>query len=340
MTQEIFVPSFGESIREARIGTLHVSNGQFVKEGQDILDLETDKLNQTIQAPCSGVISWQVSLHQTVAVGQTLASITEEPETIVSIFTATEEPEKQPQKIEPKAIPQEKKGAVKPLSPLRKKIAERLHKAKTEMVMLTTFQEVDLHRVIEIRNEYKDEFFQKFQVKLGYMSFFVSAVVRGLQEFPIMNSSIDEHSNVITSDHFDIGVAVSTEKGVIVPILRDAQKLSYSEIETIIEAMAKKARSGTLEAHDIQGGTFTITNGGIFGSLFSTPIINPPQSAILGMHTIQKRAVVVDDQIVIRPMMYLALTYDHRLIDGKEAVGFLSTLKKELEEPDRLLIRI
>lgn len=337
MIQEIFVPSFGESIREARVGILHVSNGQFVKEGQDILDLETDKLNQTMQAPCSGVISWKVSLHQTVTVGQPLASITEE--TIASIFTATEEPEKQPKKIQPAVIPQEKKGEVKPLSPLRKKIGERLHKAKTEMVMLTTFQEVDLHRVIEIRNEYKDEFFQKFHVKLGYMSFFVSAAVRALQEFPIINSSID-NGNVITSDHFDIGVAVSTEKGVIVPILRDAQKLSYAEIETIIETMAQKARSGTLEPHDIQGGTFTITNGGIFGSLFSTPIINPPQSAILGMHTIQKRAVVVDDQIVIRPMMYLALTYDHRLIDGKEAVGFLSTLKKELEEPDRLLIRV
>ncbi len=224
-----------------------------------------------------------------------------------------------------------------PMSRLRQRIAERLKNAQNTAAMITTFNEVDMSSISQLRSLYKDSFEKKHGVKLGFMSFFVKACVQGLQEQPIINSCIDG-SDIITKTYFDIGIAVSTTSGLVVPIIRNADSLSLAEIEKTIGGLGKKGRDGKLTMDEMTGGTFTITNGGVFGSLLSTPIINPPQSAILGMHKIQDRAVVINGQIVIRPMMYLALSYDHRLIDGKEAVTFLVTVKECLENPGRFLL--
>jgi 2-oxoglutarate dehydrogenase E2 component (dihydrolipoamide succinyltransferase) len=222
---------------------------------------------------------------------------------------------------------------------IRQRIAERLVAAQQAAAILTTFNEADLSAVMALRAKYKEEFQKKYGVGLGFMGFFVRACVAALRAFPLVNSHI-EGSDIVTPDYCDIGVAVSTEKGLVVPVLRDAQRMGLAEIERGIADLAEKARAGKITVADLQGGTFTITNGGVFGSLLSTPIINPPQSAILGMHAIQKRPVVVDDQVVVRPMMYLALSYDHRLIDGREAVSFLVLVKKAVENPERLLLEV
>lgn len=226
-----------------------------------------------------------------------------------------------------------------PMTRLRAKIAERLLSAQQNAAILTTFNEVNMAPVIALRNNYKDEFMEKYGVRLGYMSFFVNAVVAALKQFPMVNASIDGN-DIVYHGYFDIGIAVSTERGLVVPVLRDADTLSVAEIEQKIVAFSKSAREGKLSIEDITGGTFTITNGGVFGSLMATPIINPPQSAILGMHKIEERPVVENKQIVIRPMMYLALSYDHRLIDGAESVQFLVMVKEMLEDPARLILSI
>lgn len=225
----------------------------------------------------------------------------------------------------------------KKMSTLRKVIATRLVEAKNTTAMLTTFNEVDMSAVMEIRSKEKESFVKKHGVKLGFMSFFVKAAVAALKEIPEVNASIDG-DEIITYNTYDIGVAVSTSKGLMVPVVRNCDALNFGGVEKAIEAYSKKARDGSMSIDDLRGGSFTITNGGVFGSLLSTPILNPPQSAILGMHSIVKRAVVVGDQIVIRPMMYLALSYDHRIVDGKEAVLFLVHIKQSLEEPSRLLL--
>jgi 2-oxoglutarate dehydrogenase E2 component (dihydrolipoamide succinyltransferase) len=222
---------------------------------------------------------------------------------------------------------------------IRQKIAARLVEAQHTAAILTTFNEADLSRVIELRARYKETFQKKHGVGLGFMSFFVKASIEALRAFPTVNGRIEGNEIVIPS-YFDIGVAVSTERGLMVPVIRDADLLSFAGIEKTIGEFARKARENAISVDDLQGGTFTITNGGIFGSLLSTPILNPPQSAILGMHAIQKRPVVVDDQVVARPMMYLALSYDHRLIDGREAVSFLVRIKECVENPERLLLEV
>jgi 2-oxoglutarate dehydrogenase E2 component (dihydrolipoamide succinyltransferase) len=204
---------------------------------------------------------------------------------------------------------------------------------------LTTFNEADLSAVISLRNRHKEAFQKKHGVNLGFMSFFVKAAIEALRAFPVVNAWIDG-SDVIFHHYYDIGVAVSTEKGLMVPVLRGAEQMSFADIEKRIAELAQKAREGKITVDDLQGGTFTITNGGIFGSLLSTPILNPPQSAILGMHAIQQRPVAVNDQVVIRPMMYLALSYDHRLIDGRDAVQFLVRIKECIESPERMLLEI
>ena len=223
------------------------------------------------------------------------------------------------------------------LSMLRRKVAERLVEAKNETAMLTTFNEVDMDEVFKIRNKFKDDFQKKHNVKLGFMSFFTKAVVRALKLFPDVNSMMDgDHK--ISYDYCDISVAVSGPKGLMVPVVRNAELLSFSGIEKEISHLAIKAREGKITVDDMTGGTFTISNGGVFGSMLSTPIINPPQSGILGMHNIIKRPVVIDDKVVVRPMMYLALSYDHRIIDGRESVGFLVAIKEALESPEELLM--
>jgi len=226
-----------------------------------------------------------------------------------------------------------------PMTRMRTRIAERLVDAQATAAMLTSFNEVDLGAVMDIRKRYRDSFEKKHGVRIGFMSFFAKAAIEALRKFPVVNASI-EGSDIIYHDYFDLGIAVSTDRGLMVPVLRDADLMSFADIERTIGDFAAKARDGKIGVDDLTGGTFTITNGGVFGSLMSTPIINPPQSAILGMHKIQDRPMVVNGEIRIRPMMYIALTYDHRIIDGREAVQFLVSIKESLEDPARLLIQL
>lgn len=237
----------------------------------------------------------------------------------------------------PAAAPGESRR--EPMSRLRSRVAERLVAAQHTAAMLTTFNEVNMQPVNELRQRFKAEFEVKHGVKLGYMSFFVRAVCQAMQQFPVVNAAIDG-SDIVWHGDVDIGIAISSPRGLVVPILRRAQTLSSAEIESAIADFARRARDAKLTLEDLSGGTFSITNGGVFGSLLSTPILNPPQSAILGMHTIQERPVAENGQVVIRPMMYLALTYDHRLIDGRDAVQFLVAVKAALEAPERLLEEI
>ena len=225
------------------------------------------------------------------------------------------------------------------MSGLRQRIAQRLVQAQQTAAILTTFNEADMSRVQDLRARYKELFRTRHGVGLGFMSFFVKAVIEALGNYPTVNGRIDGN-DIVYHNFYDIGVAVSTDRGLMVPVLRNADAMSFAEIEKAIAAYAEKARKGTITVDDLQGGTFTITNGGTFGSLLSTPILNPPQSAILGMHAIKKRPVVVDDQIVVRPMMYLAFSYDHRIIDGREAVSFLVRIKECIEDPERLLLAL
>jgi len=222
---------------------------------------------------------------------------------------------------------------------LRKRIAERLKEAQNTAAMLTTFNEVDMTEVIAARARFRDAFEKKHRVKLGFMSFFVKAAIVALREIPSVNAAIDG-DDLVYKNHYDIGVAVGTPKGLVVPVVRDADRLSFAELESTIAELGLRARDGKLGVDDLVGGTFTISNGGVYGSLMSTPILNPPQSGILGMHKIQKRPMAVGDEVQVRPMMYLALSYDHRVIDGREAVTFLVRIKECIEDPQRILLDI
>ena len=373
MATEIKVPTLGESITSGIIAAWHVKEGDYVEKDQVIYELETDKITSEGLAEVSGVISLKVEEGDEVDIGQTVAKIDEstrasekedapaEPEPAIGL----EETEQDPEAKTPVPVcgkPSSKPGtATKPksaaparsqpvldnygrttrkrLSPLRKKIAERLVNAQQETAMLTTFNEVDLSAIKALRAKHQESFTGVHGVKLGFMSFFVKAAVRALQQTPAINAMIDGEE-IVENHYYDIGIAVSTEKGLIVPVVRDCESLSLANIEKEIRNYAEKARAGKIAFEEIQGGVFTITNGGVFGSLLSTPILNFPQSAILGMHTIQDRPVAVDGQVVIRPMMYLALSYDHRIIDGKEAVTFLIKMKEILENPLHLLLEL
>lgn len=226
-----------------------------------------------------------------------------------------------------------------PMTRLRSVIAKRMVEAQHTAAMLTTFNEVDLSEVMSLRKRYKEKFEKEHGTKLGFMSFFSKAAVEALKKFPVINASV-EGDDIVYHDYFDIGIAVSSERGLMVPVVRDVDRLSFADVEKAIAELGRKAREGTISMDDLTGGTFTITNGGVFGSLLSTPILNPPQSAILGMHTIQERPMVVDGAVLPRPMMYIALTYDHRIIDGREAVQFLVSIKQSLEDPGRLLLQL
>ncbi len=242
------------------------------------------------------------------------------------------------------AVPTATSGASRteqrvPMTRLRARIAERMVQAQHSAAMLTTFNEVDLTKVMSLRKRYRESFEKEHGVRLGFMSFFAKGAVEALKKYPAVNASV-EGNDIIYHDYFDIGIAVSSDRGLMVPVLRNVDNLSFAQIESDIEDLGKKARDCTMSMDDLSGGTFTITNGGVFGSMLSTPILNPPQSAILGMHAIQERPMVVDGDITVRPMMYLALTYDHRIIDGKEAVQFLVSMKNSLEDPGRLLLQV
>ena len=415
MSIEIKVPPMGESISEATIGAFLKANGSEVKTDDELLELETDKVNQVLYAAQSGVVNWKVKLGETVKIGQVIGSIVEgkenplqkeasnlKREEPIMEMSKPEKPKLQeempvpnltsppkeaaPSSFEPdisnqsesgsrftkkqfieelKENPEDHDKTAKNLSPssqpvkpvysgsslsnksetrkkmtkIRKVIASRLVEVLRQTAMLTTFNEVDMTRIIELRESYKEGFLKKHNVRLGFMPFFVKAAISAMEAFPEINAYIDG-DDLVYRNTFDIGIAVGTEKGLFVPVVRNCEKLSFADIERSIESFALKAKEGGLVPDDLQGGGFTITNGGVYGSLLSTPILNPPQSAILGMHKIAKRAVVVNDQIVIRQMMYLALSYDHRVIDGKEAVSFLVHIKNALEDPSRLLIGI
>lgn len=264
--------------------------------------------------------------------------------------SATSSPAQAPSKSASKSTPDVAPGAapaggrvreqrVVPMSPLRRTIARSLVEAQQQGALLTTFNEVDMSAVMELRNRFKDEFLKKYNVKLGFMSFFIKACVDALKQFPGLNAEI-QGNNIVYKNFYDIGVAVGGGKGLVVPVIRDANFLSFAQLESTIGELALKARENRLSLDELQGGTFTITNGGIYGSMLSTPIINPPQSGILGMHNIQDRPVALNGQVVIRPMMFLAVTYDHRIVDGREAVSFLVRVKQGIEDPSRLLIEI
>ncbi|MDF1521409.1 MAG: 2-oxoglutarate dehydrogenase complex dihydrolipoyllysine-residue succinyltransferase, partial [Trueperaceae bacterium] len=226
-----------------------------------------------------------------------------------------------------------------PMSPLRRKVAERLVQAQQTAALLTTFNEVDMSAVMALRSAHKDAFEKRYGVRLGFMSFFVKAAIDALREIPQLNAEI-RGTDIVYKNYYDIGVAVSTPKGLVVPVLRHAERRSFAEVEAAIADFGKRAQGNKIAPDELQGGTFTISNGGVFGSLLSTPIVNPPQSGVLGMHTIQERPVARGGQVVIRPMMYLALSYDHRIVDGREAVTFLKRIKDAIEEPARLLLEI
>jgi 2-oxoglutarate dehydrogenase E2 component (dihydrolipoamide succinyltransferase) len=239
----------------------------------------------------------------------------------------------------PKTGPGAREEQVVRMSLLRRTIAKRLVEAQHTAALLTTFNEVDMSAVLAFRQQYQESFQKKYGIKLGFMSFFVKAVIDGLKQFPLLNAEIRD-TDIVYHNYHDIGLAVSTDRGLVVPVLPDADRLSFAEIEQAVADFAKRARDGKIKPEELTGGTFTITNGGVFGSLLSTPLVNPPQSGILGMHAIQERPIAVAGQVVIRPMMYVALTYDHRIVDGKEAVQFLRRVKETVENPARMLLEI
>lgn len=365
MKVDITIPRLGESVTEVIIGTFIKPTGSAVKTDEEILEVETEKVNQVLHAPADGVLTWTVQQGDTVQAGQKIGYVDTEAQAKEAPPPPPKEAEKPgapppqepaPQVKEEAALPQqppaappevqtplpfptrpEEKATRRKMSALRKAIARRLVEAKNNTAMLTTFNEVDMGRIIELRQQEKENFQKKHGLKLGFMSFFVKACISALKAFPDAHSFI-EGDEIVTPEAFDIGIAVSTDRGLLVPVVRGCDTLSFADIERAIVDLAEKARSGKIALDDLQGGSFTITNGGVFGSLLSTPILNPPQSAILGMHTIAKRPVVIDDKVVIRPMMYLALSYDHRIIDGKEAVLFLVHVKETLEDPARLFL--
>lgn len=372
MTKEdIKIPPLGESISSCIIGRFVVANGAYVKEGDEIVELETDKVNQELYAPCNGVINWNSKEGESASIHEVIGTIDKDAKAPIEkkekqSFQKKEEVEKKalpppsqeavarytketfleeletPPKVaevkEKSEIKGEKKETRTKLSRVRQVIAKRLVDSLHTSAMLTTFNEVDMSQVMDLRARFKESFMEKHKVKLGFMSFFVKAVVDALKVYPGLNSYIDK-DEIVKREYFDIGIAVGGgQKGLMVPILRHCDQLSFAEIEKEIGLYAQKVKEGKLKVDELQGGGFTITNGGIYGSLLSTPILNPPQSGILGMHQIQKRAVVINDEIVIRPMMYLALSYDHRIVDGKEAVSFLVHVKEVLEDPSRLIL--
>ncbi|MBB4238763.1 2-oxoglutarate dehydrogenase complex dihydrolipoyllysine-residue succinyltransferase [Rhizobium esperanzae] len=417
MATEIRVPTLGESVSEATVGTWFKKVGDAIKADEPILELETDKVTIEVPAPASGTLSEIVAAAgETVGLGALLGQISAgagaaaapaaaapaaapaqpapaaaaQPAPVAaaassssaSVSTMPPAPAaskmlaennlsadqidgsgKRGQVLKGDVIAAVAKGisapAAAPAAPvaargpstvedasreervkmtrLRQTIAKRLKDAQNTAAMLTTYNEVDMKAVMDLRNKYKDIFEKKHGVKLGFMGFFTKAVTHALKELPAVNAEIDG-TDVIYKNYCHVGMAVGTDKGLVVPVIRDADQMSIAEIEKELGRLAKAARDGSLSMADMQGGTFTITNGGVYGSLMSSPILNAPQSGILGMHKIQERPVAIGGQVVIRPMMYLALSYDHRIVDGKEAVTFLVRVKESLEDPERLVL--
>lgn len=399
MSIEVLVPNLPESVTDATLISWHKKPGDFVTKGENLVDLETDKVVLEVPAPEDGILTKILKQDGVTVIGGDLLGLLdpqahpeEKPELIADEeqdiplspavrrlilennldpsqikgsgkhgrltkadilnyikehpepdeeiaappATVETEPERATQTSDESSLRPEQRV---PMTRLRARIAERLLQAQQNAAMLTTFNDVNMQSVIDLRQQYKARFEQQHDIKLGFMSFFVKASVEALKRFPVINASID-NTDIIYHGYYDIGIAVSTPRGLIVPVLRDADQLDFAGIEKNIADFGRKAKEGTLSYEDLNGGTFTITNGGIFGSMLSTPLLNPPQSAILGMHSIKERPVVENGEIVIRPIMYLALSYDHRLVDGRDAVRFLVTIKECLESPAHLLLNI
>ena len=360
---ELKVPASGESVTSANVAAWRKKDGDSVVKGETVVVLETDKVSNELEAPVSGVLKVLIPEGEEVAIGTVIARIAAAPvgapsvtAPVISPATVAPSPpqpvtvvQKSPVQVPVPTAPVTREAPSAPVSDgrttrrkmsmLRRKIATHLVNAQQTAAILTTFNEVDMSAVMDLRKAVQDEFVKKHGVKLGFMSFFVKAVTQALKDVPSINARID--GNDFIENHFyDIGVAIGTEKGLVVPVLRDTDKKSFAQIEQDILDYASKARDGKITIEDLQGGVFSISNGGTYGSLLSTPILNPPQSGILGMHTIQQRPVALNGQVVIRPMMYLALSYDHRLVDGKEAVTFLIRIKDSLESPARLMLEM
>ncbi|HUI71500.1 MAG TPA: dihydrolipoyllysine-residue succinyltransferase [Spirochaetia bacterium] len=388
MKSEIKIPSVGESVTQGIISSWLKAEGDYVEEGGDLLELETDKANVTVPAPVAGVVSITVQPGTEVSIGQVVGYIDSDakPKAAAAKPAATaarapeparptppppppttpapapqpapvaapvavatppvEEPEPVPSAPVVHEVSPARDGARPPtrtpMTSLRKRIAQRLIEAQHSTASLTTFNEINMKNVMDLRTRYREEFEKIHGVKLGFMSFFVKASCRALADFPMVNARIDG-DDIVYFNTYDVGVAVATDRGLVVPVVRNADKLTIAQLEAAIADLAARARDRKVLPDELVGGSFSITNGGVFGSLLSTPLLNYPQSAILGMHTIQKRPVVEEgdaETIAIRPMMYVALTYDHRLIDGKEAVSFLRRVKELVEDPWRLLIDV
>ena len=378
---EVKVPQLSESVSEATLITWYKRVGDAVREGENLIDVETDKVVLELPASKSGVLSKiikadgaKVRSNEIIAHIDTAAVATVAPAAATSLSAAVSpsarklaheldvdasrlegsgrhglvtkgdvlQAMQQPMATVAASVPVIAPSGNRPeqrvpMTRIRLRIAERLLQSQQNAAILTTFNEINMQPVMDLRNRYKDAFEKKHGVKLGFSSFFVKAAVLALQKFPIVNASVDG-TDIIYHGYFDIGVAIGSERGLVVPIIRDADKLSFADIEKQIADFGARAKVGRLTMEELTGGTFTVSNGGVFGSMLSTPIINPPQSAILGIHATKDRAVVENGQIVIRPMNYLAVSYDHRIIDGREAVQFLSTIKEALEYPGRVLL--
>ena len=352
---DVIVPVLGESVVEATVSKWIKKQGDYVEVDDPIVELETDKVTLEVPSSITGILeNILVSEGDTVEVGALLGTIIagekQDKNERISEEVKAEEVEKEKPTTNNLEFVSNDQPAENtrindninleeriPMSRLRQAIARRLKEAQNTAAMLTTYNEVDMSALMEMRKNYQESFEKKNGVRLGYMSFFVKASIDALSEFPAVNAEIDGN-DIIYKNYYNIGVAVGTPQGLVVPVLKNANKMSFGETEATIAEFGKKAKEGNLAMSDMAGGTFTISNGGVYGSLMSSPILNPPQSGILGMHKIQKRPVAIGDNIEIRPMMYLALSYDHRIIDGREAVSFLVRIKEIIEDPRRLVV--
>ena len=377
---KLTVPESGESISEVFVGRWLKSEGEAVKKDEPVVEVETDKASLELPSPVDGVLVRRLRAEgEAVKIGDELAEIeagtaeTKAPEPVAVAATPAPaqpaSPEPAPAAVAPQPVPAVTQPArrpspsarragvteavapatapaqvapreeVVPMTPVRRRTAERLVESQRNAALLTTFNEADLSVVMSLRSEYREVFEKKHGIRLGFMSFFVKAAIAALQEIPELNAEIRGDA-IVYKHYYDIGVAVSSPRGLLVPVLRDADQMSLAQIEQTLADLAERARTSKIKPGELQGGTFTISNGGVFGSLMSTPIVNPPQTGVLGMHAIQERPVVRAGEIVIRPMMYIALSYDHRIIDGREAVTFLKRVKENVENPTRLLLEV
>ncbi len=394
MAVEIKIPTLGESITEVTLASWTARDGDYVNEGDNICEIESDKANVEIPAETSGILKITAAEGEDLKIGTVIATITpssipqpsssqisevsqEVPSlkqetrgtlaspaakkilaekgvdsgsvqgsgkrgriTKADALKASKQESEEKQETPVGKIPSSRRGKrIKKMSRLRQTIAKRLTDAKNTTAMLTTFNEIDMSASMNLRKRYNEDFLKKYGIKIGFMSLFTKACCLALQEVPGVNAQIDGDS-IVYHDYCDIGIAVSTPKGLVVPVVRNAEQLTFAEIELQIKDLAVKAREAKLSIEEMQGGTFTITNGGVFGSMLSTPILNIPQSGILGMHNIVERPISVRREIVIRPIMYTALSYDHRIVDGRESVTFLKRVKEFLEDPARMLFHI